>query len=233
MKKSSKVFFIPKIMILPLALSLIWNSITYFGTRLITKNWYHINAEISLDYSIPFIPWTVLIYFTCYIFWFANYILGSRQVRKEAFRFLSADIFAKTICFICFILIPTTNTRPVIIGTSIWETLMLHLYSIDAASNLFPSIHCLTSWFSYIAVRKNKSIPRLYVVFSLLYALAVCVSTLTTKQHVLLDVIGGVGLAELSYSLVDLGFARIYEKFIFNLNKRLGLENEELLCRKS
>lgn len=233
MKKSSKIFLIPGVMVLPLLLSFIWNSITYFGTRLITANRYHINAEIFLDAGIPFIPWTVTIYLACYVFWLINYILGSRQDKKEAFRFLSADFFAKTVCFICFILIPTTNTRPVITGTGIWDIIMAHLYKVDAADNLFPSIHCLTSWFSYIAVRKNKNVPEVYVAFSLLYALAICISTLTTKQHVVLDVLGGVGLAELSYFLVSFGFADAYERFVSKLNRRLGLENEEMICRKN
>ena len=30
---------------------------------------------------------------------------------------------------------------------------MRFLYQVDAADNLFPSIHCLTSWFCYIGIR--------------------------------------------------------------------------------
>ena len=97
-EKSAEVLFIPKFMLIPLFISITWNSITYFGSRLLTTNWHHINAEISLDSIIPLVPWTVFIYLSCYIYWLANYILGVRQSREEAFRFISADFFAKTIC---------------------------------------------------------------------------------------------------------------------------------------
>ena len=177
-----------------------------------------------MDSEIPFVPWTVFIYLSCYIFWIANYILGSRQDRKEAFRLISADFFAKTICLLCFLIVPTTNIRPEVPAYGIWNQIMIHLYNTDAADNLFPSIHCLTSWFCYIAVRKNKSIPKPYVWFSLLYAVSVCISTLTTKQHVIVDVIGGVGLAEGSYFIVKYGFAGFYEELITGLNKKLNLD---------
>ena len=99
-EKSAEVLFIPKFMLIPLFISITWNSITYFGSRLLTTNWHHINAEISLDSIVPLVPWTVFIYLSCYIYWLANYILGVRQSREEAFRFISADFFAKTICLI-------------------------------------------------------------------------------------------------------------------------------------
>lgn len=223
-EKSAEILFIPKVMIVPLIVSATWNSITYFGSRMLTTNWNHINAEVFFDAKIPFVPWTVFIYLSCYIFWVANYVLGCRQDREEAFRFISADFFAKTICLLCFLIMPTTNVRPEVMPEGIWNQIVIHLYNTDAADNLFPSIHCLTSWFCYIAVRKNEKIPKLYVWFSLLYAISVCISTLTTKQHVIIDVIGGVGLAEGSYFVVKYGFMRIYKKLSTKISGKLNFD---------
>jgi len=223
-EKSAEILFIPKVMIVPLIVSATWNSITYFGSRMLTTNWNHINAEMFFDAKIPFVPWTVFIYLSCYIFWVANYVLGCRQDREEAFRFISADFFAKTICLLCFLIMPTTNVRPEVMPEGIWNQIVIHLYNTDAADNLFPSIHCLTSWFCYIAVRKNEKIPKLYVWFSLLYAISVCISTLTTKQHVIIDVIGGVGLAEGSYFVVKYGFMRIYKKLSTKISGKLNFD---------
>ncbi len=223
-EKSAEILFIPKVMIVPLIVSATWNSITYFGSRMLTTNWNHINAEMFFDAKIPFVPWTVFIYLSCYIFWVANYVLGCRQEREEAFRFISADFFAKTICLLCFLIMPTTNVRPEVMPEGIWNQIVIHLYNTDAADNLFPSIHCLTSWFCYIAVRKNEKIPKLYVWFSLLYAISVCISTLTTKQHVIIDVIGGVGLAEGSYFVVKYGFMRIYKKLSTKISGKLNFD---------
>ena len=222
-EKYNEILFIPKIMIIPLLLSMTWNSITYFGSRLLTSDWKHFNVEVMLDSVIPFLPWTVSIYLSCYVFWVVNYILGVRQDRAEALRFISADFFAKTICLICFLVIPTTNVRPEVGMEGIWNRLMIWLYNTDAADNLFPSIHCLTSWFCYIAVRKNKRIPGIYVISSLLFAISICISTLTTKQHVIVDVIGGIGLAEGSYFMVKFGFTKFYEKIINGINEKLKL----------
>lgn len=218
-----KMQIVPRIMWLPLVLTLVCNSIAYNGTRLFMSDKVHYNLSNALDDRIPFVPWTVTIYLGCYVFWVVNYVIGCRQNREEAFRFLSADLLTKLVCFLCFLFLPTTNTRPVIEGSGIWDECMKLLYQLDAADNLFPSIHCLTSWFCFIAVRKNEKVPKWYRFASLFMALSVCVSTLTTKQHVLIDVAAGVAIAEISYLFVEkCGFSRWYMNFILKVEGRMG-----------
>jgi membrane-associated phospholipid phosphatase len=182
-----------------LTAALVWNGVAYYGTRLLTRGWHHYNIELPLDRLIPFIPWTVSIYFACYLFWAVNYILCARQEKTQAYRFFCADFLAKCVCLLCFLLLPTTNTRPEVTPQGFWNGVMTFLYQSDPADNLFPSIHCLTSWFCWIGIRRRAEIPRWYRRFSLWMAAAVFLSTLTTKQHVLLDVAGGVLLAEGSW----------------------------------
>lgn len=183
----------------PLIAEFTLNMLVYSGAKLIAGGWRHYNLETSLDRAVPFVPWTVLIYFGCYFFWIANYIISVRQGRREAYRFLSADFLAKCICFLFFLGLPTTNIRPEVTGSTVWDNAMRFLYWADSADNLFPSIHCLTSWMCYIGVRGRKKIPAWYRAFSCLMAAAVFISTLTTKQHVAVDVAGGVLLAEVCY----------------------------------
>ncbi len=209
---------IPGEMYLPLFLAVAFNAVTYFGTRLLTAGRIHCDISCALDACIPLVPWTVAIYFGSYLFWIVNYVIGVRQYRERAFQFISADFAAKLVCLFCFLIFPTTNVRPEITGSSVWDALMRFLYEIDAADNLFPSIHCLTSWFGFIAVRSNERVPRWYRVASLAIALAICVSTLTTKQHVLVDVFAGVALAEGSYRLAEKsGFSRRYRNIMTRL----------------
>lgn len=194
-----------------LLVTLLWNQLIYQGTKLLAKTWPHFDLSLPLDELIPFLPWTVSIYFACFLFWAVNYILCARREKALAYRFLSADLFAKIICGVFFLLLPTTNTRPTVDDQSVWDFLMRFLYQIDSAENLFPSIHCLVSWFCYIGVRGQKDVPKWYRRFSCLMALAVFVSTLTTKQHVLPDVFAGVLLAEFSYWFVQKsGFSAAY-----------------------
>lgn len=100
----------------PLAVTFLFNMSVYCGSRMITRNLYHHNFESGFDRLIPFVPWTVFFYLASYFFWITNYILCVRIDRDHAYRFLSADLVAKCICFLFFLLLPTANTRPEIIG---------------------------------------------------------------------------------------------------------------------
>lgn len=184
-----------------LGVAFLWNEAVYLGARQIAQSWYHYDMTTAIDKLVPFLPWTVSIYFGCYLFWCINYYLCAVQKKPERDRFFCADVLAKGICFVLFLLIPTTNIRPEIIGETVWDVLMKLLYQIDTADNLFPSIHCLVSWLCWIGVRKRKDIPVLYRYFSLAMAVAVCISTLTTRQHVIADVVCGVALAEVCFIL--------------------------------
>ena len=174
----------------------VFNSLLYCGARMIAGDWHHYILTSRLDEKIPLIPESLFIYFGCYIFWVINYIIIAKQDEERAYQFFFADMISRIICFTIFILFPTTNIRPDIVGGGEWNEGMRFLYRIDAADNLFPSIHCLVSWFCYIGIRGDKRVPKWYQWTSCLIAVSVFVSTLTTKQHVIIDVIAGVIIAE-------------------------------------
>ncbi len=214
---------VPRIMWICIVLALVINTVAYNGSRLFTTRWFHFDLSNRLDDWIPFMPWTVSVYLGCYVFWIINYVIGCRQERERAFRFMSADFFSKLVCLACFLLLPTTNTRGVVMGNSLWDELMRVLYRMDAADNLFPSIHCLVSWFCFIAVRENPKVPKWYKAASLVLAACVCISTVTTKQHVCIDILAGVALAEGSYLFVEKsGFAGWYTDFVTRIALRLS-----------
>ena len=192
---------VPAYGLFPLVFSFVFNCLVYSGSRAIAGGWYHHNIESNLDLRLPFVPQFLIIYFGCYVFWAVNYILVARQEREQVYRFFTADIISRCVCLIIFLAYPTTNTRPVIEGNGIWDLLAGWLYSIDAADNLFPSIHCLVSWFCYIGIRGQKQIPKWYQRFSLVFAILVCVSTQVTKQHYIVDVFGGIAVAEICYRI--------------------------------
>ena len=214
---------VKKYKIIPLVIALIFNTIAYNGTRIITTSKYHYDITSPIDNLIPVIPATIIIYLGCYLYWLVNYVIGAGQEDDEAYKFLSADLFAKLICMVIFIAFPTTNTRPVLEDEGFFTEVLKMLYQIDAADNLFPSIHCLTSWFCLIAVRKNPNVKSVYKIISVIITVAICVSTLTTKQHVIVDVAGGIALAEFSYMIVDkIGFTRIYQRSMKYIEQRIS-----------
>ncbi|MBE6759630.1 MAG: phosphatidic acid phosphatase [Ruminococcaceae bacterium] len=190
-----------------------WNMCAYRLPKIIAADWYHYDMTLPVDDLVPFAPWTITIYFGCYIFWGVNYILAVLQKKEERDRFILAELIAKGICFALFLLIPTTNVRPDVSEPGFWNWWMTFLYNVDSPDNLFPSVHCLVSWFCWIGVRKRKDIPFWYRAFSLVFTLAIFVSTLTTRQHVIVDVISGALIAELCYMFTGIDKVRgLYSK---------------------
>jgi len=184
--------------LLPLTAA-IWNQAVYYGGGWLAQERYHHDWTLLIDRAIPFLPWTVSIYLLCFLFWAGSYVLSARQKKLLAYRFFCADFLAKAVCLACFLLLPTTNVRPAVEGNGLWEGLVRFLYQVDAPVNLFPSVHCLVSWLCWIGVREREDIPRWYRYFSFWIAVAICLSTLTIKQHVIVDVAGGIALAEASW----------------------------------
>jgi len=201
-------------LVLPL-LAFIFNMIAYSGARLIAGGRYHHDITSSVDTLIPLVPWTITVYFGCYIFWVLSWFIAAMQNENRRYRFFAADTFAKAISMAVFIAYPTTNIRPEIVGDGIWSELMRFLYSVDSADNLLPSLHCMTSWLCFIGVRRRKDISLTFKCFACVLAFAVFISTLTTKQHVIVDVFAGALLAELCYLTAGLKPIReTYGKFI-------------------
>lgn len=192
---------VPRYAALSLLLALAWNGVIYQGAIWLRRGSQMWDMTSPLEQGIPFQPAWIVVYFGCYLFWVANYILIARRGEEEWFRFLWADLCAELVCGLFFVLMPTTNVRPEIQGAGLAGQLVALLYQIDPPQNLFPSIHCLVSWFCFIGVRSDRRIPLLYRSFSCLFALAVCASTLFIKQHCVPDVLSGVLLAELTYAV--------------------------------
>lgn len=63
--------------------------------------------------------------------------------KRHCYRFLMADWLAKAVCFICYVVYPTTNTRPEIVGSDIWAQLM-RFYIVWMQRTIF-SIYTLPS----------------------------------------------------------------------------------------
>ena len=146
-----------------------------------------------------------------------GFVLILRSGTENAFRFLCAHCIALLIALGFFLLLPTTNTRPQIEGGGLWNFGMRLIYALDTPDNLFPSLHCELSWLCYLALKKTPGIPRWGKVSALVFTLLVFVSTLTTKQHILIDVVGGWVIGEISFLLcgnpkVMAPFYRIFDR---------------------
>lgn len=190
---------IPLFAIIPLVSCFALNMLVYSGSMILCKNWHHYDLTTWLDNQIPLVSWWMYIYFGCYLFWIANYVLVARiyrNDREQFYRFVITDMMSRLVCAVFYIGFPTTNVRPAFTINSFSDWLLAFLYRIDQPANLFPSIHCLVSWLCYAGIRNNDRVSKRYRVFSCVFALLVVASTQFTKQHYIADAIAGIALAE-------------------------------------
>lgn len=192
---------IPKYAILPLGLALLVNACVYTGVGQLRRFLTFSIWETHIDRALPFVAPFVLFYVFAFVQWGVSYIFIARDSRELCYRFAIGNICAKIICLFFFLLFPTTLIRPEITGTDLCSRLVQLIYTIDAPVNLFPSIHCLESWACIRAAFLLKSSNRTYKVITILMSLGVFASTLLIKQHVIVDVFGGILVFEAGFRI--------------------------------
>lgn len=205
---------IPKYAVLPLALAFAVNCAAYFGARLFLGNTSYHHMTLPVDSIIPFVPAFIVVYLLAYVQWAVGYIMICRDSRQVCYYVMGAEIIAKCICFLCFVFYPTTMVRAEITGSSLFETAVRYLYEIDAPNNLFPSIHCLESYFCMRGAFISKKLSGWYRMIMILATILVFASTVLLKQHVVADMAGAIITAEFALwfarkTHIDQWFAKI------------------------
>ena len=208
-KKKPKVLLYH--LILPL-LPLLFSTVVFVLAKQFVFWRPHGDLSCALDLFVPFLPWTVVLYLGSFLYWYLSFMLALRQELDRAVRIYCAHVLTVLISFLFFVLMPTTLERPQVNGDGLWNWMLRLVYLIDTPENLFPSLHCSTGWLCWVGVRRRKDLPLCYRCLALPLSLLVCVSTLTTRQHVLADVIAGIALCELDYALA--GIPRIRALFL-------------------
>ncbi len=200
MKKWMQKLF-PDYAILPLILALAANFIIYFGVAQLRDHLTFHSLALPVDDRIPFFAPFILFYLLAYIQWIVNYLLIAREGKTFCYQFIYGDVISKLFCLAFFLLFPTTLIRPDVTGNGICEQLVRLIYQMDAPVNLFPSIHCLESWCCIHAAFRMKKTPRWYLPATIVMSLCVFASTLLVKQHVFVDIFGGILVFEAGYSI--------------------------------
>lgn len=202
---------LPKYAFAPIIISLVLNSLVYWGSKVITSDMYHYDFSISIDRLLPFVDWMMIIYVLAYVAWITGFIVIGRESREVCYEVMTAEQIAKLLCLACFIVIPCTIVRPEITGTGFCSWLSRFIYSMDSPENLFPSIHCLENWICFRGAMKCKKVGKGYKATMFVAAILVFASTVLVKQHVFVDIIGGVAVVEIGLFLSKkLKTSRIY-----------------------
>lgn len=157
-----------------------------------------------IDNLFPVIPVFAVPYLYSYIFWLMAPAVVSITKKRHFINYICGLTLAYAIGFLIFLFLPTYMDR-VAEGLTeymnrpgIFYGMLNSIYAADGmerAFNLFPSYHCLISAYCYLGVRNQPEIPKSFRVYSFIMFALIVLSTLFTKQHYILDCIGGIAIA--------------------------------------
>ena len=152
--------------------------------------------ETALDRAIPVEPPWMLAYGSIWVFAF----LPAFVVRQPALtrRAIMAMLTATIVAYLVFLLYPTVLPRSESVGEGFLAASLGVVYSLDPPLNCFPSLH--VAW-AFVAALTSYRVHRGVGLAALAWATIIGVSTLYTKQHYVVDVLGGVALAYGAYLL--------------------------------
>ena len=225
MKKLEKV--LPRYTWAPMLVLIAFHCAVFYVTRGIAYNMEHFDFSIPLDLKIPFVPEFIVFYVLAFAQWgYGMYYLMTHG-KKTFYKFYMATMIGEVICFITFIIVPTelcgNVTQPMANGSDVFSFLTRLIYSLDEPNNLFPSLHCFASWLCFriiFYVEKEKR-NTAYTVGSFIFTLLVFASTVFVKQHVAVDILGGVAAVEIAMLTEKLtGAHRLLEKLDDKLFKK-------------
>ncbi|MDB6171544.1 MAG: superfamily protein [Chthoniobacteraceae bacterium] len=140
-----------------------------------------------LDRAIPFWPWTVVPYF---ILIGGMYLPAFLRTDALFWRSLLAVTIGVLINYTVFALWPTTYPRPMApTGSGFYLDWYRWLISIDTPANCFPSGHITAPAIGCWALARER--PR-WKWAILLGFVPLALTILTTKQHYIVDLLGGL-----------------------------------------
>jgi membrane-associated phospholipid phosphatase len=146
-------------------------------------------VENAIERAIPFLPWTIWVYFSFFVF------IGSTVFRVEDrlfWKFIFASSLAATIAWSIVLLFPISFDRPdpALIDSELYRRIFTLVHEADPSHITFPSLHVAVTWICNFLLwnRPGRN-------WRIALGVAISLSTLFTKQHLVSDVIGGIALA--------------------------------------
>jgi membrane-associated phospholipid phosphatase len=160
-----------------------------------------------LDDAIPFWPWTSWCYLPFYAAIFLIAIAGFRR-RRLFDRAVKAVLIVMFLGALGHLTVGAEYPRPVLHPPfpDLSYAFLAWVQHIDPPGNVFPSLHVAHTTMLALILREDRR--RLGTV-ALVMATLLALSTLTTKQHFLADVISGYVLALLGWGFAVRGQRRV------------------------
>lgn len=155
----------------------------------------------SFDIMLPFIPETVWIYLSYVGMLFTTWWWSTQG--PGCTRMFWAIVLSSVIATIYFLFFPTQIPRITLNAVDAdpaTRAAWAFLLAADKPTNCFPSLHVAEATLAAIGLARAS--PR-WAPWGTVWAAAIILTTMTTRQHVLIDVLGGLGLALICWWLVE------------------------------
>ena len=152
----------------------------------------------EIDNKIPFKPKFIVPYLIFYPYIYLPFLLSLRKPKKFE-KITRAFLLAVTIHNLIYIFFQTTIKRPKIKPTDPYRRLVKLIYQKDRPLNLFPSWHVSASTLANLCLTQISR-PLAYLMSPL--TVAIVLSTVFIKQHVAVDILGGLTVAFYSFERI-------------------------------
>jgi membrane-associated phospholipid phosphatase len=148
------------------------------------------DLSLSLDARIPFISAFVYPFYLTYVL----VLIPALMVSKRALLRYAVVVFSILVVVSCliFLMFPTYVPRPAFQSITLSDHLVAIIYKNDRPSCAFPSLHVSSAMLTALVMRRDQG---RYGWFLWPSVIAVSASTVFIKQHVVIDVVGGILLA--------------------------------------
>jgi membrane-associated phospholipid phosphatase len=162
----------------------------------------------KLDDLIPFNEWFIIPYLLWFVYIFVTVAYFFLTSKSDYYHCCAYLFIGMTICLIIYTIWPNGHYLRVNLDTlgrsNICIDMLSHIYQVDTATNVFPSIHVFNSIGAFIAIHKSERLRNIkWLQWSaFLLTVLICMSTVFLKQHSILDVFGGIALSLIMYVIV-------------------------------
>ena len=170
------------------AVLLVFQIIMYFGCEYFQSGFHDVKRDI--DDKIPFVEWSVLVY----VLWFPLIALFPKAlfyVNEEAYVFYITAMFMEVVLsVICYMIYPTTFKRPKPSDKLSGKLMAIVFKGSYRGVNCAPSLHCSSCYL--IIFTALMAMHNVTGIISIIVAVAIVISTMTTKQHTVIDVLSAI-----------------------------------------
>lgn len=168
--------------------------VLYLGSFQLSHQRARVLAPSALDLYIPESAASIWVYLSQFILLPATLLseADEQHLTRAYYAMLGATIASALV----FVIWPTTVGQTMSAGETSLAIVWRWLYFFDVPGNCFPSLHVALSLIACSLLARRGTLWR---VLAPVWWLAIALSTLTTRQHRLLDVAGGFAVGCLAW----------------------------------